>query len=47
MLFVLECWLCMYMLNSVVDGTLPCGTPVLTWCCDDILFLNVVYTLRS
>ena len=23
----------MYMLNNVVDRTLPCGTPVLNWRC--------------
>ena len=35
-----------YMLNSVGDRTQPCGTPVLNWRCVDLLFLNVVYTLR-
>ena len=28
------------------DSTAPCGTPFLNWCVD-ILFLNVVYALRS
>ena len=30
----------MYILNSVCDGTPPCGTPVLNWRCVDVLFLN-------
>ena len=36
----------MYMLNSVGDRTLPCGTPFLNWHCVDVLFLNVVYALH-
>ena len=36
-----------YMLNNVGDRTPPCDTPVLNWCCDDVLFLNVVYALRT
>ena len=35
-----------YMLRSVSDMTLPCGTPVLNWRCVDVLLLNVVYALR-
>ena len=35
-----------YMLKSVGDSTLPCGTPFLNWRCVDVLFLNVVYALR-
>ena len=36
----------MYMLKSVVDSTPPCRIPLLNWRCVDVLFLNVVYTLR-
>ena len=36
----------MYMLKSVGDRTLPCGTPFLNCRCVDVLFLNVVYALR-
>ena len=36
----------MYMLKSVGDSTLPCGTPFFNWLCVDVLFLNVVYALR-
>ena len=31
-----------YMLKSVDDSTLPCGTPFLNWRCVDVLFLNVM-----
>ena len=34
-----------YMTKSVSDRTSPFGTPVLNWCCVDVLFLNVVYAL--
>ena len=37
----------MYMLNSVGDMTPPCGTPVSNWHCVDVLFLNLVYSLRT
>ena len=37
----------MYMLKSVGDRTLPCETPVLIRRCVDVLFLNVVYVLRT
>ena len=30
-----------YMLNSLGDRMPPCGTPVLNWCCVDVLLLNV------
>ena len=30
-----------YMLKSVGDSTLPCGTPFLNWRCVHVLFLNV------
>ena len=36
-----------YMLKSVGDSTPPCGTPFLNWHCVDVLYLNVVYALRS
>ena len=36
-----------YMLKSVGDMTPPCGTPFLNWRCVDVLFLKVVYALRS
>ena len=36
-----------YMLKSVGDRTPPCGTPFLNWRCVDVLFLNVLYALRS
>ena len=36
----------MYMLKSVGDCTPSCGTPFLNWRGVDVLFLNVVYTLR-
>ena len=36
-----------YMLNSVGERTPPCRTPVFNWRCVDVLFLNVVYALRS
>ena len=35
-----------YMLKSVCDRTLPCGTQFFNWRCVDVLFLNVVYALR-
>ena len=35
-----------YMLKRVGDITPSCGTPFLNWHCVDVLFLNVVYTLR-
>ena len=43
----LWCWRvrCVYV-KYVGDGTPPCGTPVLNWCCVDVLFLNLVYDLR-
>ena len=36
----MSCHMCM--LKSVGDSMSSCGTPVLNWCCVDILFLNVV-----
>ena len=36
----------MYMLKSVGERTLPCGTPLLNWRCVEVLLLNVVYALR-
>ena len=36
----------MYMLKSMGDSTLPCGTPFLNWRCVYVLLLNVVYALR-
>ena len=36
-----------YMPKSVGDSTPRCGTPFLNWRCVDVLFLNVVYALRS
>ena len=36
------CILDVYILNSVVNRTPPCGTPVLNGHCVDMLFLNVV-----
>ena len=36
----------MYMLKSVGDRTLHCGTPFFNWRCVDVLFLNVVYALH-
>ena len=36
-----------YMLKSVDDRTLPCGSPVLNSRCVNVLFLNVVYALWS
>ena len=35
----------MYMLKSVGDSMLFCGTSFLNWRCVDVLFLNVVYAL--
>ena len=35
------------MLKSVADRTPPCRTLVLIWRCVNVLFLNVVYALRS
>ena len=35
-----------YMLNSMGDRTPLCGTLVLNWRCVDVIFLNVVYTMR-
>ena len=37
----------MYMLKSGGDRTQPYGTPFVNWRCVDVLFLNVVYALRS
>ena len=36
-----------YLLKRVCDRTPPCGTPLLNWRCDEVFFLNVLYTLRS
>ena len=30
-----------YMLTSVSEITLSCGTPVFNWCCADVVYLNV------
>ena len=37
----------MYMLKSVGDMTPHCGTSFLNWRCVDVLFLKVLYALRS
>ena len=36
-----------YMLKNVGDRMPPCGTSFLNWRCVDVLFLNVVYVLRT
>ena len=36
----------MYMLKSVGNRTLPCGTPYFNWRCIDGLFLDLVFALR-
>ena len=36
-----------YMLNNVGYKTLTCGTPVKNWRYVNVLFLNVVYVLRT
>ena len=30
------------MLKSVGEKTAPCGTPVLSWCCVDVVFLKYI-----
>ena len=37
----------MYMLKSVGDRAPSFGTSFLNWRCVDVLFLNVVYALRT